>query len=142
MTNRNEAIQRLKQSLTPKQIEDLQFVIRTAEVQGDYNFNGEDSVYTDDVNSTLMQLAEEFSLSRSDALQMYEPFSYDSIDQLIGKTLTHFKSGWQVVLESCYKETVQLRVIVLRDAVATVTYRQLVEEYVFEGRPVGVLKDR
>lgn len=142
MTKRSEAIKRLKQSLSPEQIEDLQFVIRTAEVQGDYIFNGEDSVYTDDVNSTLMQLADEFRLSRTDILSMYEPLSYENIDQLIGKTLNHWKSGWQVVVETCYKETVQARVILwhLRDAVVTVTYQQLLEEYEVDGHPVGVLK--
>ena len=61
--DRKQALQRLKAELTERQIADLKLVIETAEVQGDYQFNGEDSVYCDDVNSTLLQLAAEFSPS-------------------------------------------------------------------------------
>lgn len=58
---RDEALKRLILSLSEEQTKDLQTVIETAEVQGDYNWNGEDSVYEDDVNSTLRQLASEFN---------------------------------------------------------------------------------
>lgn len=57
---RRDALERLNRSLTREQISDLKMVIETAEVQGDYRWNGEDSVYTDDVNETLMQLSAEF----------------------------------------------------------------------------------
>lgn len=61
---RDEALKRLILSLSEEQTKDLQTVIETAEVQGDYNWNGEDSVYEDDVNSTLRQLASEFNKFR------------------------------------------------------------------------------
>ena len=57
---RKEALERLRASLTDDQAKDLRLVIETAEVQGDYNWNGENSAWTDDVNSTLMQLSKEF----------------------------------------------------------------------------------
>lgn len=59
-TERSKALLRLKSTLTEKQIEDLKLVIETAEVQGNYDWNGEDSVWSDDVNDTLMQLSREF----------------------------------------------------------------------------------
>lgn len=34
-------------------------VIETAETQGDYHWNGQDSVFTDDANETLQHLADE-----------------------------------------------------------------------------------
>jgi hypothetical protein len=61
--DRKQALQRLKAELTERQIADLKLVIETAEVQGDYHFNGEDSTYCDDVNATLIQLSAEFSPS-------------------------------------------------------------------------------
>lgn len=61
---RQQALLRLKASLTESQIADLQMVIQTAEVQGDYDWNGEGSVWIDDVNLTLMLLADEFSPPR------------------------------------------------------------------------------
>ena len=62
--NRDQAKQVLRDTLTDKQVEALVLLIRTAEVQGDYHFNGEESVYEDDVSSTLYQLAAEIMLLR------------------------------------------------------------------------------
>ena len=59
-SERKRKLDMLKRTLTPDQIAALTMVIQTAEVQGDYNYNGEDSVYQDDVASTLNQLAAEF----------------------------------------------------------------------------------
>ena len=61
MTDRQQALARLKATLTKQQVEDLQLVIQTADVQGDYIYDGDGSHWTDDVNDTLMALAGEFS---------------------------------------------------------------------------------
>lgn len=58
--SREEALLSLKKSLTPEQISDIKLVIETAEVQGDYVFDGEGSTYEDDVNQTLGFLSREF----------------------------------------------------------------------------------
>ena len=58
---RSQALERLRATLTPEQKADLKLVIVTAETQGDYHFDGEGSVYSDDVNSTLCYLADELS---------------------------------------------------------------------------------
>ena len=39
--------------------EDIALVIETAETQGEYQFDGEGSVWEDDVNQTLYALAQE-----------------------------------------------------------------------------------
>jgi len=58
---RSSALTRLLETLTNDQLTDLKLVIETAEVQGGYEWDGEDSVWTDDVNSTLMQLSKELT---------------------------------------------------------------------------------
>lgn len=58
-TDRPSAMKFLKESLTADQRAALKLVIQTAEVQGDYRWNGEDSVYEDDVAQTLNELAHE-----------------------------------------------------------------------------------
>lgn len=58
--DRAKALKRLKQRLSKSQLEDVKLVILTAEVQGGYYFDGDSSVWSDDVNDTLMQLAAEF----------------------------------------------------------------------------------
>ena len=47
-------------NISEQQISDLQLIIVTAEVQGNYFFDGQGSVWSDDVNSTLVQLSDEF----------------------------------------------------------------------------------
>jgi hypothetical protein len=58
---RKRALERLRKTLTPQQRADLKLVIVTAETQGNYHFDGDGSVYSDDLNSTLCYLADEFS---------------------------------------------------------------------------------
>lgn len=45
--------------LSAKQREAIALFVETAETQGDYQFDGEGSVWMDDVNATLNQLAAE-----------------------------------------------------------------------------------
>jgi hypothetical protein len=52
-------IKRLLTDLTPQQIEDLQIIIETADVQSDWIWDGENSVCADDVHGTLGHLARE-----------------------------------------------------------------------------------
>lgn len=56
--NRDEAKQ-LMGKLSPKELEAIALFIETGEVQGDWMFNGDDSVYEDDVAGTLNGLAGE-----------------------------------------------------------------------------------
>lgn len=56
--NRHDALTIVK-TLTPEQREAIAFVVETAETQGDYNWNGEDSVWEDNVCATLNSLAKE-----------------------------------------------------------------------------------
>jgi hypothetical protein len=46
-------------SLSKEIRESIAVVIETADAQGDWNWNGEDSVYSDDIQSTLSSLANE-----------------------------------------------------------------------------------
>ena len=57
---RNAAIARLNGELSDEQKGLLRMVIVTADVQGDYNWNGEESVYEDDMSRTLHCLSLEF----------------------------------------------------------------------------------
>ena len=63
MFNREDAIKELLATLTERQLDLLRSVIETADVQGDWMWNGEDSVYEDDVASTLNCLAAEFKIA-------------------------------------------------------------------------------
>jgi hypothetical protein len=57
--NRKAALERLAK-LSQDVIDDIVLVVQTAEVQGDYHFDGDSSVWEDEVASTLWQLAREF----------------------------------------------------------------------------------
>lgn len=57
---RTEAIARLKTALTVSQVRDICGIIETAEVQGDYHFDGEGSTWQECATETLSQLADEF----------------------------------------------------------------------------------
>ncbi len=58
LLTRQDALNTLR-NLPSVVLEAIAFVVETAEVQGDYKFNGEDSVYEDDVAATLNGLASE-----------------------------------------------------------------------------------
>lgn len=55
---REQALLMIK-TLDPIMIKAISLVIETADVQGDWYWNGEDSVYEDDVQGTLNSLASE-----------------------------------------------------------------------------------
>jgi len=57
--DRKEAIKQLVGQLSDEQISELCSIIETAEVQGDYYFDGEGSTWQDDVATTLGSLADE-----------------------------------------------------------------------------------
>jgi hypothetical protein len=59
VSERQKALNLLKSTLSAEQIAALVLVIQTAEVQGDYHFDGEGSVWSDSVNETLWCLAKE-----------------------------------------------------------------------------------
>jgi hypothetical protein len=58
LTLRDRALAKIAQ-LSPEVVEAIAIVIETAEVQGGYVFDGEGSVWEDDVSYTLNELARE-----------------------------------------------------------------------------------
>ena len=58
MMTRDEALA-IVRGLPAEVREAIALVVETAEVQGDYMWNGEDSVWTDSANLTLYELAKE-----------------------------------------------------------------------------------
>lgn len=56
--NRADAL-KIVATLSPEQLEAVAMVVETADAQGDYHFDGEGSVWEDDVNATLRYLATE-----------------------------------------------------------------------------------
>jgi hypothetical protein len=65
--SRAEKLTRLVANLTDEQVDDLCFVIREAEIEKDWYFNGEDSFCeNEDPENTLQRLAEEFEHARDE----------------------------------------------------------------------------
>ncbi len=56
--NRSEALSLIKE-LPPNVLEAIAYTIQTADVQGEYQYDGDGSTYEDDVQKTLYHLAEE-----------------------------------------------------------------------------------
>jgi len=52
--------QKLMDTLTQEQRNGIAEIIRSADVEGDYNWNGEDSVWEEDASATLNSLASYF----------------------------------------------------------------------------------
>jgi hypothetical protein len=55
-----EAKRKLMDSLTAEQRKGIAEIIREADIEGDYNWNGEDSVWEEDTSKTLHALANYF----------------------------------------------------------------------------------
>lgn len=62
-----EDCKKLMDSLTDEQRKGIAAIIRSADIEGDYHWNGEDSVWEEDVSATLNGLANYF--------EMYDPAS-------------------------------------------------------------------
>ena len=69
--DRKTAVVLLVNALNMQQIRELCSIINTAEVQGDYHFDGEGSTWQDDVHTTLGGLADELLKAKLDSTDRY-----------------------------------------------------------------------